>query len=139
MSPRGLSRLSPRDGTQQYQYRSSRCASRSYSLCSTSAKAAVAADEEANASKAAAEAATHSAAAAAAEPNVVFGSNGRGLLQPGGLQWAALHTQAAVAIDASNYTVLSVGLDGSLKVGWPLALRVQGHSTHCLDRNWYQC
>jgi hypothetical protein len=37
-------------------------------------------------------------------------------LQPGALQWAPLHSKAVVAADASNYTVLSVGLDGSLKV-----------------------
>jgi hypothetical protein len=132
MSPRALSRLSPRDGTQQYQYRSSRCASRSYSLCSASSKAVAAADEEAAAAEAAAVAATNSAAAAAAEPSFVVGSNGRGLLQPGALQWAALHSEAAVAVDASNYTVVSVSLDGSLKVGWLLARHAQGHFQHCL-------
>jgi hypothetical protein len=112
MSPRGLSRLSPRDGTQQYQYRTSRCASRSYSLCSASAKAVAAAEDEV----AAAAAAAAADSAAASEPSIAVESNGRGLLQPGALQWAALHSKAVAAVDASSYVVLSVGLDGALKV-----------------------
>jgi uncharacterized membrane protein len=43
---------------------------------------------------------------------------GDSLVDQGGLQWAAVHSKAVVALAAQSHTAVSAGLDGYLKVWW---------------------
>jgi hypothetical protein len=56
------------------------------------------------------------AAEAAVQGSLQVAGEGGSLAEPGALQWVQLHGQAVAAIAASNFVVVSVGLEGSLKV-----------------------
>eukprot|EP00879_Flechtneria_rotunda_P012714 GHRR01013277.1.p1 GENE.GHRR01013277.1~~GHRR01013277.1.p1 ORF type:complete len:1835 (+),score=708.37 GHRR01013277.1:594-6098(+) len=90
-----------------------------YSVTAAQANSAVAAGPSQHSTAATGQAGI---AGAAAAPNRLQNGSistvqGDGsILQPGAQQWVAAHSKPVVAVDACNYTAVSLGLDGMLRV-----------------------